>query len=245
MVHHHLVVVQQQTNNNNNIGGGYVPEFAFAQESFFGMHNLVSKGPRGSDWGTPADATCSLSDDGIFRAGAWFCSEGGWPSPNPKAHTEVFYVLEGYGSLEDADGVRHYFGPGDNVIIPKGHTGRWDVNQPIRKVWAVNDHPNIEERSTPIRVQVDHYNSWAPQFLEQNNNSNNGEDPLYGYISDSTTVSSSKTFYNVGPTQVGVWSSEPGSYAVSHGKRAWIHVLEGVMYVFQWRRWICVPLCSW
>jgi uncharacterized cupin superfamily protein len=46
--------------------------------------------------------------------------------------------LEGYGSLDDADGVRHYFGPGDNVIIPKGHTGRWDVNQPIRKVWAVN-----------------------------------------------------------------------------------------------------------
>jgi len=34
--------------------------------------------------------------------------------------------------------LEHYFGPGDNVIIPKGHTGRWDVYEPIHKVWAVN-----------------------------------------------------------------------------------------------------------
>lgn len=114
-------------------------EFSFASESYFGMHNLESKGPRPTkDWGTPADASRKLCDDGTFRAGAWFCSEGGWPSPNGKAVTEIFYVLEGYGSLDDTDGFRHYFGPGDNVIIPKGHSGRWDVNQPIRKVWAVN-----------------------------------------------------------------------------------------------------------
>ena len=113
-------------------------QFPFAPASSFGMEYLVSKGPRPSDWGTPADATRKLSDDGTFRAGAWYCSEGGWPSPNGKAVTETFYVLEGNGSLDDADGVRHYFGPGDHVIIPKGHTGRWDVMKPIRKVWAVN-----------------------------------------------------------------------------------------------------------
>lgn len=217
------VVPESSTNIDQDM------EISFAPGNFFGLHNLVSKGPRGSDWGTPADATCKLCDDGSFRAGAWYCSEGGWPSPNGKKHTEVFYVLEGYGSLEDADGVRHYFGPGDNVIIPKGHTGRWDVNQPIRKVWAVNDHERVEESSNPIRVQVDHYNSWAPQFMTKN--LDNQQDPLYGHLSGSTTTSSSKTFYDVGPTQVGVWSSEPGSYVVSHGKRAWIHLLEGVMYV--------------
>jgi uncharacterized cupin superfamily protein len=114
-------------------------EFPFAPASYFGMEQLESKGSRSTaDWGTPADASRKLCGDGTFSAGAWYCSEGGWPSPNGKAATEVFYVLEGYGSLDDADGVRHYFGPGDNVIIPKGHTGRWDVNQPIRKVWAVN-----------------------------------------------------------------------------------------------------------
>jgi uncharacterized cupin superfamily protein len=30
---------------------------------------------------------------------------------------------------------------------------------------------------------------------------------------------------------VGIWSSEPGSYVVNHGKRAWIHILEGVVFV--------------
>jgi uncharacterized cupin superfamily protein len=113
-------------------------EFPFAPAYYFSMEHLVSKGPRTADWGTPIDGSRKLCDDGTFRAGAWFCTEGGWQSPNQKAHTEVFYVLEGYGCLEDSDGVRHYFGPGDNVVIPKGHTGRWDVNQPIRKVWAVN-----------------------------------------------------------------------------------------------------------
>ena len=201
--------------------------FPFGSASYFSLENLESKGPRAKvDWGIPADATRKLCDDGVFRAGAWYCSEGGWPSPNPKAHTEIFYVLEGYGSLDDADGVRHYFGPGDNVIIPKGHTGRWDVNQPIRKVWAVNDHPNIEERSTPIRVQVDHYSSWAPQYLTQ---STNGLDPLFGLVGQ--TAATSKTFYDVGPTQVGAWASEPCSFPVSSGKRAWIYVLEGVMVV--------------
>lgn len=204
-------------------------EFPFASASFFGMDKLVSKGPRQSDWGTPGDASCKLCDDGTFGAGAWYCSEGGWPSPNGKAVTEIFYVLEGCGSLDDADGVRHYFGPGDNVIIPKGHTGRWDVNLPIRKVWAVNAHEYIEETSNTIRVQVDHYKDFGPESLTQN--TEDGNDPLYGSVNESTTIPSSKTFYDVGPTKVGVWASEPGSYSISHGKRAWIHVLEGVVFV--------------
>lgn len=202
--------------------------FPFASASYFATHNLRSKGPRPTyDWGSPADATRQLCDDGTFAAGAWFCTQGGWQSPSQKGATEIFYVLDGYGSLDDADGVRHYFGPGDNVIIPKGHTGRWDVNQDILKIWAVNDHEKIEENSSPIRVQVDHYNSWAPHFLTP---TSDGNDPLYGPTS-SSSVSLSKTFYDVGPTKVGIWSSEPGNYVVNDGKRAWIHVLEGVFII--------------
>lgn len=115
------------------------PFFQFAKADYFDLSHLISKGPRASyDWGTPADATRKLCDDGLLRAGAWYCSNGGWESPNPKAHTEVFWVLSGHGKLTDADGLEHHFGPGDNVIIPKGHTGRWDVYEPIHKVWAVN-----------------------------------------------------------------------------------------------------------
>ena len=113
--------------------------FPFAKANYFDTSFLVSKGPRATfDWGAPADATRKLCDDGLLRVGAWYCTNGGWESPNPKAATEVFWVLSGHGKLTDADGVEHYFGPGDNVIIPKGHTGRWDVYAPIHKVWAVN-----------------------------------------------------------------------------------------------------------
>ena len=217
-------------------GGTYFGGFPYATASYFGLDKLESKGPRAKvDWGIPVDATRKLSDDGTLRVGSWYCSEGGWPSPNPKAHTEIFYVLDGYGSLDDEDGVRHYFGPGDNVIIPKGHTGRWDVNKAIHKVWAVNAHLNIEERNVPIRVQVDHYNSWAPHQLFRN--VGGGNDPLYGWINDDNGVRTgysntlSKTFYNVGPTQVGVWCSPiaPVSFPVTNGKRAWIYILEGII----------------
>ena len=80
---------------------------------YFAFDNLSSKGPRATfDWGTPQDWSRKLADDGVFRAGTWYCTEGGWPSPNGKAVTEVFYVLEGHGMLGDADGAKHFFGPG-------------------------------------------------------------------------------------------------------------------------------------
>ena len=200
--------------------------FSHAPMSYFEMDKLVSKGPRATfDWGTPQDWSRKFADDGAFGAGAWYCTEGGWPSPNGKGVTEIFYVLEGHGSLGDADGVTHYFGPGDMVIIPKGHTGRWDVNQPIHKVWAVNAHDKIEERSSPIRVQVDHYNNFAAHHLTETSD----RDPLYK--STAPVSSSSNTFYDVGPTKVGVWACERGSFPVSSGSRAWFYMLEGVLFI--------------
>ncbi|CAB9521244.1 Enzyme of the cupin superfamily [Seminavis robusta] len=200
--------------------------FCHVPMEYFGLDKLSSKGPRATfDWGAPQDWSRKLADDGEFRAGSWYCSEGGWASPKGKAVTEVFYVLSGYGCLGDADGVKHYFGPGDVVVIPKGHTGRWDVNEPIHKVWAVNDHPRVEEQSTPIRVRVDHYNTFASQYMVDTS----GNDPLYG---DTVPAkSATNTLYNIGPTKVGVWSCEKGSFQVHHGARSWFHMLEGVLFV--------------
>jgi len=197
---------------------------SYAPPDYFALSNLQSKGPRKADWGIPTEATRKLDDDGILRVGAWYCSEGGWPSPNPKAHTEIFYVLEGHGCLTDADGMKHYFGPGDTVNIPKGHTGRWDVYEPIRKVWAVNDHARIEEdTSKVIRVQVYHYCHLSPQYLHSNT------DPLF-YSSPS--IAQCETLYGVGPTKVGVWLGEAGtSIAVSNGQKSFLYLLEGILYV--------------
>ena len=139
--------------------------------------------------------------------------------------TEVFYMLEGHGMLGDADGAKHFFGPGDMVIIPKGHTGRWDVNTPIHKVWAVNAHDNIEESGPIIRAQVDNYKDFAPQYLMDTS----ANDPLYGNTGN--VASASNTFYDVGPTKVGVWTCQPGTFEVSYGERQWFFVTEGVMFV--------------
>uniref|UniRef100_A0A7S4K5Y9 (S)-ureidoglycine aminohydrolase cupin domain-containing protein n=1 Tax=Odontella aurita TaxID=265563 RepID=A0A7S4K5Y9_9STRA len=202
--------------------------FSYAPLSYFSTDRMVSKGPRETkDWGTPQDATRKLDDDGTFRVGAWYCTEGGWPSPNPKAHTEVFYVVEGHGCLGDSDGARHYFGPGDTVIIPKGHTGRWDVHSPIHKVWAVNDHDRIEETSDPIRAVVENYHGFAPHRMTTT--TTDGE-PLYG-MADAGTA---RTFYDVGPTKVGAWTCDAGSsFPVGNlgGKRFYFTVLEGVVFV--------------
>jgi len=196
-----------------------------ANIGFFDVDKLTHKGPRGTaDWGTPGDATRPLANDGMLRSGSWWCSEGGWPSPNPKAHTEIFYVLSGHGCLGDEDGMKHYFGPGDTVIIPKGHKGRWDVFTPIHKIWAVNAHERIEDPSPVIRVQVDGYHTFAPQYLTQNN----GYDPLYQSTYEGI---SSQTFYDVGPTKVGVWTCGQGSFSVVNGKKSFFHLLEGTLFV--------------
>jgi uncharacterized cupin superfamily protein len=208
-----------------SIGGG----IHHAPLDYFSIDKLVSKGPRATkDWGSPQDATGKLADDGMLRGGSWFCSEGGWPSPNQKAHTEIFFVLEGHGMLGDSDGAKHYFGPGDTVIIPKGHSGRWDVHTPIHKIWAVNAHDHIEEdQSLPIRVRVDGYYTFAPHLLTPNAG---GTDPVYGSASDSIAYN---TFYDIGPTSVGVWASQPASIAVGIPleRKSFFHMLEGILYV--------------
>jgi uncharacterized cupin superfamily protein len=82
-------------------------------------------------------ASASTSASTITRAlscGSASCTMGGWPSKSPQPSTEVFYLLEGFGCLTDIDGTRHYFGPGDTVIVPKNWCGRWDVAEDLHKV---------------------------------------------------------------------------------------------------------------
>ena len=221
-----IPVTTPTQDSDPSIGGG----IHHAPLDYFSLDKLASKGPRASkDWGTPQDGTRKLADDGMLRGGSWFCTEGGWPSPNQKAHTEIFFVLTGHGKLGDSDGTDHYFGPGDTVIIPKGHTGRWDVHTPMHKIWAVNAHDHIEEdQSLPIRVRVDGYHTFAPHLLTSNNFG--GFDPVYASDSESIAYN---TFYDVGPTSVGVWTSEPASISVATPmvRKSFFHMLEGVLYV--------------
>lgn len=189
-----------------------------AKINYFDLHKLTLKGPRGTaDWGAPQDASRKLADDGMLGVGSWWCSEGGWPSPNEKGATEFFYMISGHGCLSDIDGTKHYFGPGDTVIIPKGHQGRWDVFEDIHKVWAVNAHEHVEEsRSAPIRTVVEHYSNYFPPTTTTTTDT---EEPY------------SRILYDVGPTKVGVWKSNPASLLVVKRKKSFFHLLEGVMFI--------------
>ncbi|CAB9518156.1 Enzyme of the cupin superfamily [Seminavis robusta] len=127
--------------------------FSHAPISYFAIENLTPKGPRaGADVGAPHDSsrpfaqvdTSSLTSTSL-SSGSWWCAAGGWPSPNLRPTTEVFMVFSGRGCVTDLDGTaRHYFGPGDTVILPKGWSGRWDIHEDIHKVWFVHDHPDVD-----------------------------------------------------------------------------------------------------
>lgn len=196
-----------------------------ASKNDFDISNMTPKGPRpNADVGKPHDKTLRLGQDRNIRAGTWWCAAGGWPSLEQRATTEIFYVLKGQGCLTDLDGMRHYFGPGDVVVLPKGWSGRWDVLEDIHNVWFVHEHPNIEHKTNPIRVEIANYNTFAPQYMTQ-----------YGIRKDAihgSPSAASRTLYEVGPTEVGVWTCTAGSFPVTNRPTTeCLHVLEGVFFL--------------
>lgn len=199
--------------------------FQHATLDYFAIPNLKPKGPRiNADVGQPHDASLPLGGDGNIESGSWWCAAGGWPSLQQRTTTEIFFVIKGQGCLTDLDGMRHYFGPGDTVILPKGWSGRWDVLEDMHKVWFVHDHPNIEHREYPIRCMIANYRTFAPQYLEPQ-----GVRPDAIHGSPST---SSQTIYDIGPTKVGVWTCTPGSFPVHNRPTTeCFHVLEGVFFL--------------
>lgn len=126
-----------------------------APPAFFAQEKLEVKGLRANcDVGEPIDASRALVKVGGIAAGAWSCTEGGWLSPSPRTSTETFYMLEGEGSVDDNDGTRHRFGPGDLVVLPRGWNGRWDVTQDLRKIWVVHSHDETPGASTGAVVMT-------------------------------------------------------------------------------------------
>ncbi|WP_407648375.1 cupin domain-containing protein [Aliidongia dinghuensis] len=67
----------------------------------------------------------------------WECQPGGWPVHN-RPDTEVAFILSGTATITDATtGIAHTVTAGDLVVLPPGWTGRWDVTETVRKVYAI------------------------------------------------------------------------------------------------------------
>eukprot|EP00542_Grammatophora_oceanica_P018121 CAMPEP_0194048490 /NCGR_PEP_ID=MMETSP0009_2-20130614/27451_1 /TAXON_ID=210454 /ORGANISM="Grammatophora oceanica, Strain CCMP 410" /LENGTH=340 /DNA_ID=CAMNT_0038694363 /DNA_START=57 /DNA_END=1080 /DNA_ORIENTATION=+ len=216
-------VVEEAMPSMLTVPNGVVPQhedkstFSHASFDYFSIDQLTPKGARkNADVGEPHDATRPLVTVGPASAGSWWCAAGGWPSPALRATTEIFYVFSGRGCVTDLDDTPHYFGPGDTVILPKGWSGRWDIQQDVHKVWVVNDHPNIEETTNPIRAVITPYQDLAPKHLLEPQGEGN---------------TLSQTVYKVGPTEVGCLMREPGSYPVSTSKTQAFYILEGVFFL--------------
>ena len=97
--------------------------------------NLI--GPRdGADQGSPQVSMREIFNDGSIHVGVWECTPGGWPIVD-RQDTEVASIVNGGGTITDADGTKHVLVPGAVVTLPKGWSGRWDISETLRKVYVI------------------------------------------------------------------------------------------------------------
>jgi uncharacterized cupin superfamily protein len=99
---------------------------------------LEDWGPReGADTGEPRMSGRVLyGAEGPVEVGVWACTPGGWAITD-RADTETVQILSGRARLTDAGGRSADLGPGDVLVLPQGWSGRWDVLEPVRKLYVV------------------------------------------------------------------------------------------------------------
>lgn len=103
----------------------------------FDWSKQMTLGKRNADWGNPIHMNVPMWKSGPTNVGSWACTEGGFPGTANRPTTEFFYVMEGLCFLTGTDGVARRVGAGDTVVLPKGWSGRWDILEPIRKMFVV------------------------------------------------------------------------------------------------------------
>lgn len=99
---------------------------------------LAPAGQRaGADSGDPQLGVQALAPAAGGNLGIWECQPGGWPVVN-RPDTEFTYIISGRARLtDDATGDVVEIAGGDLVILPPGWSGRWDVLETVRKVYAI------------------------------------------------------------------------------------------------------------
>lgn len=100
--------------------------------------DLAPAGQRpGADQGDPQLGVHVIDTNGNGNVGVWECEPGGWPVVD-RPDTEACYILAGTATItDDATGTVHQIGAGDFLMLPVGWSGRWDVQETIRKVYAI------------------------------------------------------------------------------------------------------------
>lgn len=115
-----------------------MPKFTVVKQAVLETLPLTPGGQRaGADRGDPQIACHPLTPEASGSLGVWECEPGGWPVVERK-DTEFTYILSGKARLTDeSSGQVIEISSGDLVILPPGWTGRWDILEPLRKVYAI------------------------------------------------------------------------------------------------------------
>ena len=115
-----------------------MPNFTVIKQAALHSLPLPPGGQRaGADQGDPQIAYHSLAPEASGNLGVWECDPGGWPVVD-RPDTEFTYILSGKALLTDENsGQVIEISSGDLVILPPDWTGRWDILEPVRKVYAI------------------------------------------------------------------------------------------------------------
>ena len=98
---------------------------------------LAEKGIRaGADTGLPLTTVKTFEPGNTKGAGVWECTPGGFPVVN-RPSTETVLILKGKGTITNADGSKVELTPGTWHTLPTGWTGRWDIEETLRKLYVI------------------------------------------------------------------------------------------------------------
>lgn len=98
---------------------------------------LEAWGPRlGADVGDPQTSGKVLFEADGVQVGVWECTPGGWAIEDRPDH-ETVRILAGRARLTNADGSTAVISAGDVLTLPKGWSGRWDIEETTRKFFVV------------------------------------------------------------------------------------------------------------
>ncbi|WP_068269772.1 cupin domain-containing protein [Aldersonia kunmingensis] len=102
------------------------------------LADLQPVGPRpGADSGDPQLKTLDVPSGTQAKVGVWECEPGGWPVVD-RPDTETCYIVAGKAKITDDETGRVVeVSAGDFLTLPPGWSGRWDVIETVRKVYAI------------------------------------------------------------------------------------------------------------
>ena len=71
------------------------------------------------------------------QAGVWESTAGSFQA-NTTGYVEFGHIVEGAARLVDPDGTVHELVPGSSFVMPEGYTGRWEVDQFVKKIYFIS-----------------------------------------------------------------------------------------------------------